>query len=208
VREGAHRRPERKTTATETLVEEAGLDGEGRKRLRWHSSSTFRRRLPNGGRTRRRLPRPVAHRRQGLLQTRANGRKRRCLGDSWEWGKFNCVIGGGFYRPGGRGQGRPVGGLRRVFWRRARATPGAAALRACWRGLVAAMGYCGSALARPRRSASCREKRDREGGSGRLLPSPPMSHGQGRGRGGWGSTKKTPQAWLQGSSEGEQHSSQ
>jgi hypothetical protein len=42
-REGAHRRPEKKTTATR--VEEAGLDGEGQKRLRRHSSSTSRRPL-------------------------------------------------------------------------------------------------------------------------------------------------------------------
>jgi hypothetical protein len=74
------------------------------------------------------------------------------------------VLGGAFYRPGGLGQGCPGGGRRRVFWRRARAKPGTAALGACWSGLVAASELCGSALARPRRSASCREKRDREGG--------------------------------------------
>jgi hypothetical protein len=43
--EGAHLRAERKTTATATRVEEAGLDGEGRKRLRWYSSSNSRRPL-------------------------------------------------------------------------------------------------------------------------------------------------------------------
>jgi hypothetical protein len=58
-------------------------------------------------------------------------------------GEFNCVIGGAFYRPGGRGQGRPVGGQRRMFWRRARAKPGTAALGACWRGLVAVSEHCG-----------------------------------------------------------------
>jgi hypothetical protein len=43
--EGAHLRAERKTTATATRVGEAGLDGEGQKRLRQHSSSSSRRRL-------------------------------------------------------------------------------------------------------------------------------------------------------------------
>jgi hypothetical protein len=43
--EGAHLRAERKTTATATRVEEAGLDGDGRKRLRRYSSSNSRRPL-------------------------------------------------------------------------------------------------------------------------------------------------------------------
>jgi hypothetical protein len=141
-------------------------------------------RLPNGGRTRRRLPRPVAHRRRRLLRTRANGRKRRCLGGCWSWCAFDQRLGGAFYRPGGRGRGCPDGGRRRVFWRHALAKPGTAALGACWRGLVAATEHCGSALARPRWSASCREQRDREGGSGCVLP--PLLHvsrlGSGQGR--------------------------
>jgi hypothetical protein len=53
-----------------------------------------------------------------------------------------------------------------------------------------------------------RAEGERERGSGRLLPSPSMSHGLGRGRGGWGSTKGTPQAWLRGESEWEQRWSQ
>jgi hypothetical protein len=41
--EGAHLRAKRKTTVTVMRVEEAGLDGDGRKRLRQHSSSSSRR---------------------------------------------------------------------------------------------------------------------------------------------------------------------
>jgi hypothetical protein len=155
-------------------------------------------RLPNGGRTRWRHPRPVAHLRRCLPRTRENWGKRRCLGACWGWCGFNCVIGGGFYRPGGRGQGRPVGGRRRGFWRLAQAKPGAAALGACWRGLVVVTGHCGHTLASSCRSAPCREAEGEERGSGRFLPSPSMSHGLGRGRGGWGSTKGCPRAWLQG----------
>jgi hypothetical protein len=155
-------------------------------------------RLLNGGRTRRRHPRPVARRRRWLLRTRMNGRKRRCLGACWEWGEFNCLIGGGFYRPGGRGRGRPVGGRRRGAWQRARAKPGTAALGACWRGLVAATGHCGSALARSRRSATCREQREKRGGLGAFFLFSSMSHSSGRGRGGWARPRRCPRAWLQG----------
>jgi hypothetical protein len=71
---------------------------------------------------------------------------------------------GGFYRHGRAWElGFPVacwgGG-----WRRALAKPGAAALGVCWRGMVSVSGHCGHALASSRRSASCREQRDREGG--------------------------------------------
>jgi hypothetical protein len=59
--------------------------------------------VSNGGRTRWRHPRPVAHRQSWLHQTEENWGKRRCLGGCWSWCGFNCVIGGGFYRPGGRG---------------------------------------------------------------------------------------------------------
>jgi hypothetical protein len=41
--EGTHLRAEKKMTATAARVEEAGLDGEGRKRIRQHSSSSSRR---------------------------------------------------------------------------------------------------------------------------------------------------------------------
>jgi hypothetical protein len=41
-REEAHLRTARKTTATARRVEEAGLDGDGRKRIRQHSSSSSR----------------------------------------------------------------------------------------------------------------------------------------------------------------------
>jgi hypothetical protein len=111
------------------------------------------------------------------------------------------MLGGGFYRPGGRGQGRPVGGRRRGFWRRARAKPGAAALGACWRGLVTATGHCASALARSRRSATCREQREKRGGPGMFFLFSSMSHGLGRGRGGWARQPGeggSPQVWLQG----------
>jgi hypothetical protein len=43
--EGAHLRAEKKTTAMAACVEEAELDGEGRKRLRQDSSSNSRRLL-------------------------------------------------------------------------------------------------------------------------------------------------------------------
>jgi hypothetical protein len=42
---GAHLRAEKKTTATAASVEEAGLDGDGRKRLRRDSSTNSRRPL-------------------------------------------------------------------------------------------------------------------------------------------------------------------
>jgi hypothetical protein len=161
-------------------------------------------RSSSGGPTQRRHPRPVARRRCRLRRTRASGEKRRCLGAHWEWGEFIYVIGGTFYRPGSRGQGRPVGGLHRGSWRRASAMPGAAALGECWRGLAAATGYCGSALARAQWSASCREKRDREGGSGRFFLFSSTSYGPGRGRGGWARPQRTPRAWLQGEGEREQ----
>jgi hypothetical protein len=128
-------------------------------------------RLLNGGRTRRRLPRPVPRRRGWQHRTRASGEKRGCLGACWGWCASIRVLGGGFYRPEGRGQGRPVGGRRRVFWRRAQARPGTAALLACWRGSISATECCGSALARSRRSATCREEEgQRGGGPGGVFP--------------------------------------
>jgi hypothetical protein len=135
---------------------------------------------------------------------RASGRKRRCLGASWEWGEFVHLIGGGFYRPGSRGRGRPVarwcGGPGDVR----RATPGTAALRACLRGSVKATGCCGSALARPRRTATCSEQREKRGDPGRVLPLLLQFSRLGSGQRGLGSTKEALQAWLQGSSEREQ----
>jgi hypothetical protein len=50
-----------------------------------------------------------------------------------------------------------------------RSLPGAAALGACGGGEVTASGHCGQALVRSRRSASCREQREREGGPGGFL---------------------------------------
>jgi hypothetical protein len=111
------------------------------------------------------------------------------------------LIGGGFYRPEGRGQGRPVGGRRRVCWRRARARPGTAALLACWRGSVSVTECCGSALARSRRSEACREEEGQRGGSGRRLLLLLHFSRLGSGQRGLGSTKEALQAWLQGSSE-------
>jgi hypothetical protein len=89
-----------------------------------------------------------------------------------------------------------------------RATPGRAALLACWRGLVAATGCCGSALARSRWSATCREQREKRGGPGRVLLLLLHFSRLGSGQRGLGSTKEALQAWLQGSSEGEQWCSQ
>jgi hypothetical protein len=144
------------------------------------------------GPTRRRCLRPVARRRSWRCRTRASGEKRGCLGACWGWCAFIRVLGRGFYRPGGRGRGRPVGGLRRGSWRRVSVMPGAAALLACWRGLVAATGYCGSALARSQRSTSCREQLDREGGPGVFFLLSSKSHGSGRGRGGWARPRRLP----------------
>jgi hypothetical protein len=64
--------------------------------------------VSNGGRTRWRLPLPVPRQRSVRRRTRANGEKGCCLGGCWERCEFNWVIGGGFYRPEGRGLGRPV----------------------------------------------------------------------------------------------------
>jgi hypothetical protein len=146
----------------------------------------------SGGPTRRRCLRPVARRCCRLRRTRASGEKRGCLGARWEWGAFIRELGGAFYRPVGRGQGRLVGGRRRAFWRRAWAMPGTAALLACWRGSVLAAGLCGSALARPRRSAACREEEGEERGSGQCPPLPSLSHGLGRGWGGWARQRECP----------------
>jgi hypothetical protein len=146
-------------------------------------------RSSNGGRTRWRHPRPGARRRRWLLRTRRSGGKKGCLGGSWGRCGFDGVLGGAFYRPGGRGRGWPEGGRCGGVWRRAMEKPGAAALGACWRGKVMASGHCGHALASSRRSASCREAEGEERGPGRFSPFPSMSHSPGRGRGGWGSTE-------------------
>jgi hypothetical protein len=156
-------------------------------------------RSSSGGSTRRRCLRSVPRRRGWRRRTRASGEKRGCLGGSWEWGEFVRLIGGGFYRPEGRGQGRPVGGRRRVCWRRARARPGTAALLACWRGSVSATECCGSALARSRRSAACREQRDREGGSGCVLPPLLQVSRLGSGQRGLGSTAGVSTSMATGS---------
>jgi hypothetical protein len=142
-------------TATARHVEEAELDDEGWKRIRQHSSSSSGVRSSSGGPTRRCCLRPVARRRCRRRQTRARGRGRWCLGGSWERGEFARLIGGGFYRPERRGQGHPVGGRRRLCWRRARATPASTALLACWRVVVSATECCGSVLARARWSGAC-----------------------------------------------------
>jgi hypothetical protein len=158
----------------------------------------------SGGPTRRRCLRPVARRRCRLRRTRVSGEKRGCLGASWEWGEFVRLIGGGFYRPGSRGRGCPVarrcGGPSDVR----QATPGTAALQACLRSSVEATGCCGSALARPRRSVTCSEQREKRGGPGRVPPLLLHFPRLGSGQRGLGSTKEALQAWLQGSSEREQ----
>jgi hypothetical protein len=56
-------------------------------------------RSSNGGRKRRRHLRPGARRWGWLRRTRANWRKRDCLGGSWGWCGFDRVLGGAFYRP-------------------------------------------------------------------------------------------------------------
>jgi hypothetical protein len=83
------------------------------------------------------------------------------------------VLGGALYRPERRGQGRPVGGRRRLCWRRARATPASTALLACWRVVVSAAECCGSVLARSRRSVTCSKQRKKRGGSWALSSSSP-----------------------------------
>jgi hypothetical protein len=127
-----------------------------------------------------------------LRRMRASGEKRGCLGACWGWGAFDRVLGGGFYRPGSRGRGWPEGGRcggpGDVRW----ATPGAAALRACWQGSILASGHCGQALARPRRSAACRDEEGEERGSGRCPPFSSLSHGPGRGWGGWARQRECP----------------
>jgi hypothetical protein len=85
------------------------------------------------------------------------------------------VIGGGFYRPEGRGRGRPVARRRGGPGDARQATPGTAALLTCWRGSVEATRCCGSALARSRWSATCREQREKRGGVlGAFLVFPPF----------------------------------
>jgi hypothetical protein len=156
-------------------------------------------RSSSGGPTRRRCLRPVARRRSWRRRTRASGEKRGCLGARWEWGAFNCVIGGAFYRPGGRGRGWPEGGRCGGPGDVRRATPGAAALRACWRGLVAATGYCGSVLVRSRRSATCSEQREKRGGPGRVLPLLLQVSRLGSGQRGLGSTAEDSSSMAIGS---------
>jgi hypothetical protein len=155
-------------------------------------------RSSSDGPTRRRCLCPVARRRCRLHRTRASGEKRGCLGASWEWGEFVRGLGGGFYRLGSRGRGRPVarrcGGPSDVQ----RATPGAAALLACWRGLVAVTGCCGSVLARSRRSATCREQRKKRGGPGRILPLLLPFSRLGSGQRGLGSTAEDSSSMATG----------
>jgi hypothetical protein len=139
-------------------------------------------RSSNGGQTRGHHPRPGARRRSWLRRTRENGGKRGCLGSSWGWCGFDGVLGGGFYRPGGRGRGWPEGGRCGGVWRRATEKPGAAALGACWRGEVLVSGHCGHALASSRRSVACREAEGQGEGVRAVSSLSSMSHGPGRGR--------------------------
>jgi hypothetical protein len=146
-------------------------------------------RLSNGGRTRWRHPRPGARRRSWLRRTRANWGERGCLRGSWGWCGFNRVLGGAFYRPGGRGQGCPEG-------RRCRGSGdvhGQSRARRPW-------GRAGGVWSRRRGTVGRRwrdhagrhragRQRARRGGSRRFPPFPSMSHGPGRGRGGWCSTE-------------------
>jgi hypothetical protein len=69
-----------------------------------------------------------------------------------------------------------------------RPTPGAAALLACWRGSVSVTEYCGSVLVRSRRSATCREQREKRGGPRRVLPLLLHDSRLGSGQRGLGST--------------------
>jgi hypothetical protein len=59
-------------------------------------------------------------------------------------------------------------------WQRSKVVPGTAASGACWEGAGSAAGGCGSALAHPGRSASCRKKRVWEGALGAVLSFPPL----------------------------------
>jgi hypothetical protein len=176
----------------------------GRKRFLWHSSSSSRRPLAQ---RRPNAVAPPASSSSPAELAMSNGRElgeERVSGGLLGMGCVRSCARRGFYRPGSRGRGWPEGGRCGGPGDVRRATPGAAALRACWWGSVLASGHCGQALARPRRSAACREKRDGEGGSGRRLSSPSMSHGLGRGRGGWARPQRTPRAWLQDQEEREQ----
>jgi hypothetical protein len=65
--------------------------------------------------------------------------------------------------------------------------------------LVVATGYCGQAVARPRRSAACREKRDREGGSGRFFLFSFHVPQLGSGQRGLGSTAEDSSSMATGS---------
>jgi hypothetical protein len=59
-------------------------------------------------------------------------------------------------------------------WQRSKVVPGTAASGACWEGAGSAAGGCGSALAHPGRSASCRKKKVWEGALGAVLSVPPL----------------------------------
>jgi hypothetical protein len=59
-------------------------------------------------------------------------------------------------------------------WRRLKLAPVTTVTGACWEGAGLAAGCCGSPLAPPRRSASCREKGCWEGALGAKLVSPPL----------------------------------
>jgi hypothetical protein len=155
-------------------------------------------RSSNGGRTRWRHPRPGARWRCWLRRTRANWGKRGCLGACWGWCGFKGVLGGGFYRPGGRGQGWPEGGrcggsgdvhgqsrARRPWGR-------AGGVRSWRRGTVGTRWRAHAGRHRAER------QRGRRGGPGGFPPFLSMSHGPGRGRGGWGSTEGESTVWLQG----------
>jgi hypothetical protein len=144
--------------------------------------------LLQGGRTRRRSPRPVPHRRCRRRRTRASRAKRACLGGSWGRGESLHLIGGGIYRSERLGRGCPearqLGGLGRVR----RATMGTVALLACWGASVSAAACCGSALARAGRSAMCSKLGRREGGSWVLPPLLLPFSWLGSGQGALGST--------------------
>jgi hypothetical protein len=184
-RAGAHRHVVEKRSATARDVGEEELDGAGRKRFRRHSSSTSRRpfvqRRPNA-------VAPPTSRSSPASMATANERElggRGCLRGSWGWCGFNRVLGGAFYRPKQAVQKMAdAGGLAMCI-----GDAGRGGLGSMLAGFGLGVGALWEALARSRRSASCRGQREREGGPGVFFLFPSMSHGPGRGRGGWGSTE-------------------
>jgi hypothetical protein len=208
-RAGAHLRTARKTTATARRVEEAGLDGEGRKRLLQHSFSSSRRRLAQRRPNAAVLPASSSLPAELATSNESERGEERLSGGLLGMACIHsCARRGVFIGQTAEGEGgqevasvgalatcdeqhrarRPCSHAGGVLSRR-RSTVGR-----CWRGH-------GS-----RQRAESRGRR--EGVLGVFFLFSSMTHGSGRGRGGWARPRRCPRAWLQGSSEQEQRCSQ